>query len=76
MIDCTVRMKDAATDLWQHADGYIPMIACDALRTSGLSPPQEIPMKAALLLLVLIALGGCESRPDCVVTPNDTVECN
>ncbi len=33
-------------------------------------------MKAALLLLVLIALGGCESRPDCVVTPNDTVECN
>ena len=33
-------------------------------------------MKAALILLVLIVLAGCESRPDCVVTPNDTVECN
>ena len=33
-------------------------------------------MKTALFLLVLITLGGCESRPDCVVTPSDTVECN
>ena len=27
-------------------------------------------------VLVLLVLCGCESRPDCVVTPNDTVECS
>lgn len=31
---------------------------------------------ASLLLLVLLALSGCQSRPNCVVTPNDLVECN
>ncbi len=29
-----------------------------------------------LLLLVLIVLAGCQSRHECVVTPNDTVECH
>ncbi len=29
-----------------------------------------------LLLMVLVGLGGCQSRHVCIVTPNDTVECS
>jgi hypothetical protein len=31
---------------------------------------------ATIMLLVLVALAGCDKRGDCVVTPNDTVECS
>jgi len=31
---------------------------------------------ASLLLLVLLMVSGCQSRPKCVVTPYDLVECS
>lgn len=29
-----------------------------------------------VVLIGVLALAGCQTRHDCVVTPNDTVECN
>lgn len=31
---------------------------------------------ASLLLIALLALSACQTRPNCVVTPNDLVECD
>lgn len=32
--------------------------------------------KPVIAIFLLAVLAGCQAAPKCVVTPNDTVECN
>ena len=56
--------------LFPEASSFIALCVTAACR-------QNRGMRSAIpFVLMLLVLCGCDSRPECVVTPNDTVECS